>query len=110
MSYQHKNLAAGRWQQLSFIEQMANIGSEVERAINWKAKGNIPYFQQSFDRTLELLDLTLSELQSYPRLKEVARVRESLVDFLIGENQYASSDTLWKKYFLYFTYAARRNR
>ena len=32
MSYQHKGLAAGRWSQLSFIEKMANIGSEVERA------------------------------------------------------------------------------
>ena len=33
MSQQHKELAAGRWQQMPFIEQMANIGSEVERAL-----------------------------------------------------------------------------
>ncbi len=38
MSYQHKDLAAGRWSQLSLIEQMANIGSEVERALNWRIK------------------------------------------------------------------------
>ena len=30
---QHKELAAGRWKKLSFCEQMANIGSEVERAL-----------------------------------------------------------------------------
>ncbi len=30
----HKELASGRWAQLSFVEQMGNIGSEVERALN----------------------------------------------------------------------------
>ena len=34
----HQSLASGRWQQLSFVEQMANIGSEVERALSWKEK------------------------------------------------------------------------
>ena len=32
MSIKHKELAAGRWNQLSFLEQMANIGSEVSKA------------------------------------------------------------------------------
>jgi hypothetical protein len=35
----HKSLAAGRWFELSFIEQFANIGSDVERTIQWKKKG-----------------------------------------------------------------------
>lgn len=33
MIYQHQELAAGRWSRLPFLEQMANIGSEVERAL-----------------------------------------------------------------------------
>lgn len=33
MTYQHKDLAASRWKTMSFCEQMANIGSEVERAL-----------------------------------------------------------------------------
>ena len=28
----HGSLASGRWSQLSFVEQMANVGSDVERA------------------------------------------------------------------------------
>ncbi len=32
MNYQHKKLAEGEWQKLSFLEQMANVGSEVLRA------------------------------------------------------------------------------
>jgi len=38
MTYQHKKLAAGRWEKLTFFEQMANIGSEVGRSIKWKKK------------------------------------------------------------------------
>ena len=90
MSIQHKELAAGRWKQMPFIEQMANIGSEVERA-------------------LELTDLTLESVSGFPRLKELARMREALVDSFCGSNQFKSSDELWRKYFLNFTYAARKD-
>jgi hypothetical protein len=109
MSYQHKDLAAGRWNQLSFVEQMANIGSEVERALNWRAKHNAAYAQQAFERSLELIDLTLEGLRGYARLKEVARLREALVDYFLGENQFKFTDVSLKNYFLNFTVAARRN-
>ena len=58
MDYQHKQLAAGKWKELSFLEQMANIGSEIERAIKWKNKNNAQYCRLAFERGLELLDLT----------------------------------------------------
>lgn len=109
MSIQHKELAQGRWSQLSFLEQMANIGSEVERALNWKARNNEDYCRQAFERALELLDLTLDDSRNITRLKEIARVREAIVDFFTGSNQYVSTEESWKKYFSYFTYAARRN-
>ena len=32
MSYVHTNLAAGRWQTLPLVEQLANVGSDVARA------------------------------------------------------------------------------
>jgi hypothetical protein len=109
VSYQHKNLAAGRWQQLSFIDQMANIGSEVERALNWQAKHNAVYCQQAFERSLELIDLTLDNLKGFPRLKEVARLREAIVDYFFGTNQFGFTDESLRKYFLNFILAARRN-
>jgi len=109
MSYQHNALAAGRWKQFSFAEQMANVASEVERALNWRAKHNTAYAQRAFERALELLDLTLADASSGARLKELARVRESLVDFFVGENVYLSTDVSWRKYFSPFCYAARRH-
>ena len=110
MTYQHAGLAAGRWKELPFVEQMANIGSEVERALNWRAKKNEVYSQGAFERALELMDLTLAAHREFPRLKDVARTREAWVDYFAGTNEYGSTEASWKKYFLAFTYAARRNR
>jgi len=108
MSYQHKELAAGRWNKLSFLEQMANIGSEVERALKWRAKQNAAYSQKAFERALELIDLTLDNLKGFSRLKELTRLREAIVDYFAGTNEFSSTEALWRKYFASFTYAARR--
>lgn len=110
MTPQHRELAAGRWKQLAFLEQMANIGSEVERALTWRSRRQAAYAQQAFERALELIDLSLEAATSPARLKELARVREALVDDLAGEHRYGSSDASWTRYFLPFAYAARRTR
>ena len=108
MNHQHKELAAGRWKKLSLSEQMANIGSEVSRALNWRKKGNSEYCHKAASRALELLDLSLDSAGSYPRLKEFARLREAVVDYFYGSNEFSSSEALWRKYFDHFNYAARK--
>ncbi len=110
LSYQHKELASGRWKELSLAEQMANIGSEVGRAIRWQKKGNAEFAERAAVRALELLDLSLGAGHSYPRIKELARVREAVVDYLFGSNEFASSEALWQSYFDHFNYAARAKR
>lgn len=107
MNYRHKELAEGRWMKLSFMEQMANIGSEVERAIIWREKDK-DYSKKAFVRQLELLDLTLADPKNRLRLKELARLREVLVDYFAFDNQYGSSDKLWHSYFYPFNFAARK--
>jgi len=107
MAYQHKDLASGRWERMTFLEQMANIGSEVERALNWKAKNNAPYAQKAFERALELLDLTLDSVKGAARLKELLRVREAITDYFLGSNQFNSTEASWRKYFLPFAYSVR---
>jgi len=107
MSYIHKELSAGRWEKLSFIEQMANIGSEVERAMSWREK-NKDFAKKAFVRQLELLDLTIADQKNRHRLKELTRLREVLVDYFAFSNQYQSSDKLWQNYFYPFNFAARK--
>jgi hypothetical protein len=109
MNYQHKGLAAGKWEKMSFIEQMANIGSEVERALNWRAKNNAGYAQRAYERALELTDLTLDSVKNKSHLKEIARMREAIVDYFFGSNQFMSTEASWRGYFSHFTYAARKN-
>jgi len=98
-----------RWNTFSFSEQMANIGAEVGRAINWKRKGNSQMCTNAFYRGLELIDLTINDKKNKISLKEILRVREGLVDFFIGENIYKSSEIIWDKYFYYFNFQARKN-
>ncbi len=108
--FQHKELAEGRWNTFSFEEQMANIGSEVERALNWRAKKNEDYANRAFERALELFDLTLDDTKHKHRLREITRAREAWVDFYANGNEYGTSEKSWRKYFLEFTFATRRNR
>ncbi len=95
---------------MSLCEQMANIGSEVSRALNWKKKGEEEFSRKAVYRALELIDLSLESAKTFPRIKELARVREAIVDYFCEENKFLSSETLWRKYFDHFAYAARRNK
>jgi hypothetical protein len=93
---------------MTLTARMANIGSEVERALRWSAKGNPDYSRMAFERALELIDLSLACSHLPSHLKETARLREALVDYFAGPNEFGSSESSWKSYFTPFTYAARR--
>ncbi len=62
------------------------------------------------ERALELMDLTLASIQNPARLKELARAREALVDYFLGQNEFVSTEASWRRYFSCFAYAARKNR
>jgi hypothetical protein len=96
-----------RWEKLSFFDQMANIGSEIERAIGWKKKQNAEYSRLAFERALPLLDLTIEDFKNRKRLRELLRLREVLADYFYGNNSFSSSDSLWHNYFYPFNWAAR---
>lgn len=108
--WQHRELAAGRWWTLSLVEQMGNVGSEISRACRWASR-NPDTSRAALYRALELLDLTLADpahRASRPRLREIARAREVVVDFFAGSNQYGSTAGSIQKYFDAFAVAARR--
>ncbi len=106
MTLLHHDLTKERWQRFSIFEQMANIGSEIGRAINWKEKDK-KRSEAAFERGLELLDLTIEDKKNTNRLKEICRLREVLVDYFCFDNVYGSSDEKWNNYFYAFNYAAR---
>ena len=110
MTVQHRELAAGRWYQFSLVEQLANTGSEVERALNWRQRGNVEYSTRAIERALELLDLTIADARHRGRLRELTRVREVLVDYFYADNRFGSSPARWRTYFNAFAVAARAGR
>ncbi|MEW6202096.1 MAG: hypothetical protein AB1546_08985 [bacterium] len=106
----HKTLAEGRWFTLTLAEQLANIGSEVERAISWHKKGDKEQSDKAVERALELVDLTIEDKRWKGRLKEILRMREILCDTFFGDNIYDTSFEFLQKYFLYFGILARAGR
>ncbi len=97
-----------RWHRLSLMEQMGNIGSEVDRIDSWKKKGNEDYAMKALYRSLDLLDLTIADPRWKNRLKEITRAREFLCDLYVGDHTYNITPEFLSKYFLAFALAARR--
>lgn len=93
---QHKNLAAN-WCEQSLAFQMANIGSEVSRAL--KNQDKPLRFQGAFDRALELFDLTITCYQTKPGiLRELCRAREEFCDYFYN-NTYVTDPIQLQKYY-----------
>lgn len=104
----HKDLAGGRWNTFSLVEQLANVGSEVSRALRAKSAGQTDRMTRALERGLELFDLTIADPKNRKRLREVCRAREVVCDFFYGDNEYGSTPESLDRYFLYFARVARR--
>ncbi len=62
-------LASDRWQELTLVQQLGNIGSEVGRALRPRPKTTNNAWKPHWARTLELFHLTIAD----PRLIGVCR-------------------------------------
>jgi len=107
----HKTLAP-RWHTFTLAEQMANIGSEVSRSINWKKRDNKELSNSAFLRAIELFNLTILDLtkkKKFASMGEVCRAKEVYADYLIADNKYQETAEKLNKYFLQFNFLARSN-
>jgi hypothetical protein len=101
-----------RWRALSLAEQLGNAGSEVSRALKWRSR-NPAIAQGALERALELIDLTLDDprqVASVARLREICRLRETMLDYFIGSNRYGWTEAALMRYFDAFAVAASRTR
>ena len=80
---QHQVLENGRWAELSFPQQMANIGSETSRIYRALEAGKESRAESAFARFQELIDLTIKYGRSdappmlrSAMLEELCRFRE----------------------------------
>ena len=111
MNHIHKNMASGKWFEMTLAEQLANVGSDVDRLISWRKKSNEKYAENAFYRALDLLDLTISDKRWHgPKLKELCRLREVLCDSYLGGELYNTPLEYFQKYFFQFALVARKNK
>lgn len=71
---QHTTLENGRWAELTFPQQMANIGSETSRVLKALQAGKDSRAEGAFARAQELIDLTIK----FGRLDSTLVVRSAM--------------------------------
>jgi hypothetical protein len=99
------------WQRFSIVEQLANVGSEVERAIRSHESGAQVRFDNALSRALDLFDQTASDPRwSLPRRREVLRAREEFCRLFFDPSVSEDAAPSLRRYFLAFAIAARRER
>ena len=104
----HDELAAGRWNTLTLAEQLAHVGSEVERAIRARETGS-GRFDRALDRALELFDLTVRDDRwRGHRRREIIRTREEFCRLFFDDDCPRDSARGLRNYFLHFGVLARR--
>ena len=105
----HSSLTVEKWQTLTLMEQLGNVGSEVSRAMHWRSR-NEQAFEGAIARALELLDFTIQDPRWKNRLKELVRARELIADALYGGTEYGTTFEDLDRYFLQYALAARRDK
>lgn len=96
------------WHTLSLAEQLGNAGSDFERVLRWRAKGQQDLRDAAFVRTLEQLDLTLKDSRwAGSRRREIARLRDEVCHEVLYRNDRQSAAGL-QKYFLAMATLARK--
>ena len=106
---QHQELAEGRWAKLPLALQIGNIGSEVSRSLKWYKK-NEKRFQVSFERALELFDLSIQGLprSEKGKLRELCRAREEFCDYFLGGNSWQTDPQRMMRYYDQFVGLVRK--
>jgi hypothetical protein len=91
------------------MEQMAHVGSEVERAMRAHDAGNRTRFEGALARALELFDFTAADPRwAGPRRREILRAREEFCRLFFDDEVPSGSAPGLRRYFLAFAVAARR--
>jgi hypothetical protein len=102
---EHLESAKASWRKFSLEQQMANIGSEVSRAL--RAKGNQGRYWSAVARALDLFYLTVEDPRWKGRLREILRVRELFAAAALGSDEYKTSLQDLDRYFDYYARLVR---
>ena len=81
----NRAIDADTWAARGIVSQMANIGSEIGRALDAKERGQQKRAAEAAARAYELFDLTLGATSGTPREIEVRLARDEFSRAMAGE-------------------------
>lgn len=82
----HADLTVEKWRSIPWDKRLLNIAAEMARAKHWIAKKENDLANQSIERALELMDLTVEAGidESFSFLREFLLAREWLAGFYVS--------------------------
>lgn len=97
------------WGGRTIVEQLAHVGSEVERTFRAQEMGHETRFENAFARALQLFDVTANDARwRGHRRREVLRAREEFCRLVLDGDETTGSRSGLRRYFFAFAVAAQR--
>ena len=95
-------MTSARWNQMCISEQILNVGGEIQRAVDRKAKNDNDLAGKYLEKALEWIKLTKEDPKNINRIEEINTVEDELLDYF-GENNYKNDKdsimTYWNSFF-----------
>ena len=88
-----------RWFEMPVSMQISNIGSEVNRAIKYRDKGEFDKAARFCDKAIDLWLLTEQDPKNAHRTGEFDCAIEELKDYFLGSNDYGTTADMLKRYY-----------
>lgn len=94
---QHPGLTVEKWRAFPLFKRLLMIGNEINRAGHWIERNDVDEVNQSYERALELVDLTLATIDRPGLFKELLRYRELLgLQYLAEEKDLDTNEALYR--------------
>ncbi len=88
-----------KWWKMTVGQQIANVGSEVARAIRNKRRGDMERAEEFCIHAVEMLGYSKLDPKNVNRRKELMLAQEELVDYILGENRFNNDDKSIMKWY-----------
>jgi hypothetical protein len=85
---QHKTITLEKWSSFSKGQQILMIANEINRVKNILLKNNSDNINSSYERALDLIDITVQDQKWASNLKELLRCREFIGMLYCERNPY----------------------
>ncbi|MBI4476119.1 MAG: hypothetical protein HY654_03040 [Acidobacteria bacterium] len=100
---QHARLTSARWSEFSFDDQILMIGNEMNRAMHLLESNSWDHARRSYERVLQLVDLTVGTTTSRSRRREAVRWRELVASLYLEDRPSLETHQALFKCLLRFT-------